>query len=106
MFRKILQITCSLTFATALATGCSDSSDEHDAGGAGGEHHGGAEDPECQAISSVCHDVDAASKDAGDCHELAHENDAAVCTANKARCIALCEALTGGGGAGGAGGAR
>lgn len=93
-----------------VAPGCSDS-DAVDSGqggsgtgGAGHHHDHGPPHPDCAAISDACHGVDEMGDRAAECHELGHDNDAAVCAAQKASCVDYCNALgAGGGGAGGSG---
>jgi len=59
--------------------------------------------PDCQAILDVCtHDV--TGELAGECHELAHENDAAVCEERKDECVDFCSSAMGEGGGSGEGG--
>ena len=58
---------------------------------------GEAAAPDCQAITDACHSVDDGTGEIGKCHnEIAHENDAAKCKAEKDRCVALCVAAGGG----------
>lgn len=46
----------------------------------------------CQNIVDVCHDVDPGSGRIHECHETAHDEDAAACEPIEAECVALCEA--------------
>lgn len=68
------------------------------------EHGHGDPVEECSAISLVCHDVDALSDLAAECHDLAHDNHAEDCIERQDECISHCESLAGAGGAGGEGG--
>jgi len=54
------------------------------------EDHGGEAPAVCQEITDVCHDADMGSGMAYDCHEQAHENDAAQCEMIHDACIAFC----------------
>ncbi|MGE0328925.1 MAG: hypothetical protein AB7K71_08340 [Polyangiaceae bacterium] len=71
---------------------------------------GKGKEADCEAIIEACHMKDDGSGgDITSCHETAHETsegtDYSFCTANKTRCVALCDAApdvsTGGSGTGG-----
>lgn len=83
----------SLALVASCVVGVACSGDDHD------DSH---EDlpASCQAIVDACHAVDdGTGGTAGECHTLAHEGKAeADCAAQKARCVAACEAMTPDGG--------
>lgn len=51
--------------------------------------------PDCQAIVDVCHEADRGSGEAHDCHVLAEENDASLCTEHRASCTSVCQEVDG-----------
>jgi hypothetical protein len=78
-----------LTVALSLGIGC---------GGGGGGSGDDAEDEtgkklsaDCNAIREACHVDDEGTGIAHDCHEIAHDGVAAVCTARKQACLAGCK---------------
>lgn len=76
--------------------------------GAGGDGGAGGQPSsvQCEVLGELCHDADAGSGLASECHDVGHSNDPVECKARFAECIAVCVGgETGGGGAGGGGGA-
>lgn len=85
------------------AIGCS-SDTETDGTGGGAGHAGSGDAPSCQTITDACHDVDALSAKAAECHGTAHEDVEEDCKPVVDECVAHCATL-GIGGEGGEGGA-
>lgn len=84
-----LLLLCS---GVSLVVACAEDEQEEET------HHSA---PDCQAILDVCtHDVTGAL--AGECHELAHGNDAAECGERKDECVDFCSSAMGEGGGSGA----
>ena len=59
-------------------------------------NHGSGElSADCEAIMHTCHLVDFGNPgEIHDCHELAHHNNAAACSALRDACIATCAAAS------------
>jgi hypothetical protein len=67
----------------AIVPACGDDDD--------GDGHEEAElEGDCKEISEACHDVDEGEGEILACHELAHENDTAACSAQLESCTELC----------------
>lgn len=80
--------TLVLLACVTLSIGaCKDKDDDSDK-----EQEESVPEPECKAITDACHTVDTGPGDEiYTCHsEIAHENKAEKCAAEKDRCIALC----------------
>jgi hypothetical protein len=69
--------------ALAIAPACGD--DEKD-----DDHGEQALDGDCKTISDACHHADEGAGEAHDCHDLAHDNDTAVCSAELEACEMAC----------------
>src|SRR5690242_19007869 len=75
-----------LCLGACLVAACAEDEQEEET------HHEAA--PDCQAILDVCtHDV--TGELAGECHELAHGNDAAECAERKDECVDFCSSAMG-----------
>jgi hypothetical protein len=85
-----------------FSVGACSSDDSGDHAEGDGDHTHDDPPEECEAISSACHDVDALSDQAKECHDISHENVADACADALDSCVAHCGGLSGGGGAGGA----
>jgi hypothetical protein len=83
-----LRVLVGLGLVASLA-GCPTTSSPT---GDAGDHHSAF--PDCEAVIEACHDVEDASPEALECHNVAHEaasND--DCAPTRVECVALCEAL-------------
>lgn len=99
-----LAFVALLTSASLFACG-----EDDDGGGSGGSSGTGAYtgiSDDCVSIIEACHTKDNGDPSPiNDCHQAAHANKSAQCTADKVTCVALCEAAPNvDGGVGGAGG--
>lgn len=80
----ILAIGCA-TAVTLQSVGCG-GSDKDDEGS--GET---LKSVDCQTITNACHTYDTGTGTGHDCHELAHEDNAATCKAQLTKCLAACK---------------
>ena len=87
MKKLFIGTVCSLALALGLGFGCGGDDD----GDADGEESGKNLSPDCDAIRKACHSPDEGKGTANECHELAHDGNAAMCTAKKAACLAACK---------------
>jgi hypothetical protein len=70
----------------------------------GGESHGPSS-AQCQALGSLCHEVDDGDGPLHDCHDVGHIGDPQACAEVFDDCITMCLEAAEGHGAGGSGGA-
>lgn len=68
----------------AIVPACGDDEDGDD------DHSEEELDGDCKEISEACHHVDEGEGEILACHELAHENDTAACSAQVESCTAAC----------------
>ncbi len=81
--RSIPLLVLVLCGSAGVTVACGDDADADDG-------HSQDEPQVCKDISSVCHDLDTGSGTAHDCHEQAHDGDAAVCEMIRDECLAFC----------------
>ena len=79
-----MALGCATVF-TLQSSGCGGSDDSDDASGEG------LKSADCETITEACHHFDTGSGKPHDCHELAHDDNAATCKAQLTECLAACK---------------